>query len=50
MNSLIFFALFLICGGNAEDMRKSQAVPFLMGGSKVTFTINGVKAEEDVLL
>ncbi|KAG4072718.1 hypothetical protein HA402_001830 [Bradysia odoriphaga] len=50
MYSLILIALFLSSEGNAEDIRKSQAVPFVMGGTKVNFTITGIKTEEDVLL
>ncbi len=45
----IVIALLLSCGGNADEVvRKYQAVPFAMGGSQITFGINGIS--KDVLL
>lgn len=46
MRSLILIALFLYCGGNAEVIRKSQVVPFVMGGSKVAFSLNGINTKD----
>lgn len=46
MRSLVLIALFISCVGNAEVIRRSVAVPFVMGGSHVTIT--GIQIEEDV--
>jgi len=50
MQSIILIALFISCGGNAEVIRRSQVVSYVMGGSQVIFRIDGIKTEEDVPL
>lgn len=50
MHLLILIALLLFYGCDAEVIKKSQVVPFVMGGSQLTFRINGIRTEEAVTL
>ncbi|KAJ6639821.1 Sushi domain-containing protein 2 [Pseudolycoriella hygida] len=43
---LIFIVLLTSFGGNALATRKSQAVPFAMGGSQVSFNLAGTQLDE----
>ncbi|KAJ6644287.1 Protein mesh [Pseudolycoriella hygida] len=46
MRSFILIALFISYGGNAEVIRRFQAVPFVMGGTPITFDINTISVDD----
>ncbi len=49
MRFLILIAVFISCGGNAKAIRRSQSVPYTMGGSQITFSLIGIETAADTI-